>query len=221
MKFLNNLDLQSNELQNAVIHNYAGNPDGNLSGTEGQIVYSTTLDALFYNDGAAATSWERLATGTTAVASVTAGDSSIVVGGTSVNPTIAHADTSSVSDLTATARTYVTGMTFDTYGHVQTISTASETVVDTDTTYAISVGAGAANTSTIDLTAGGSGSGTDSITIAGGSNVTVSESGDTITIASSFTNDIDYVNGSSFSNGTLNLTGVGNAGTSVSLDGRY
>ena len=220
MKFLNNLDLQSNELQNAVIHNYAGNPDGNLSGTEGQIVYSTTLDALFYNHNGG-TGWERLATGTTAVASVVAGDSSIVVGGTSVNPTIAHADTSSIADLTASARTYVTGMTFDTYGHVQTISTATETVVDTDTTYAISVGAGGANSSTIDLTAGGSGSGTDSITIEGGSNVTVSESGDTITIASSFTNDIDYINGSSFSNGTLNLTGVGNAGTSVSLDGRY
>lgn len=221
MKFLNNLDLQSNELQNAVIHNYAGNPDGNLSGTEGQIVYSTTLDALFYNDGASATSWEQLATGTSAVASVTAGDSSIVVGGTSTNPTIAHADTSSVSDLTASSRTYVDGITFDTYGHVQTISTSTETVTNTDTTYSVSVGAGAANSSTIVLTAGGSGSGTDSIEIAGGSNVTISESGDVITIASTDSNDIDYVNAASFASGTLNLTGVGNAGASVSLDGRY
>jgi hypothetical protein len=221
MKFLNNLDLQSNELQNAVIHNYAGNPDGNLNGTEGQIVYSTTLDALFYNDGAAANSWEQLATGTSAVASVTAGDSSIVVGGTSTNPTIAHADTSSVSDVTAASRTYVDGITFDTYGHVQTISTSTETVTNTDTTYSVSVAAGATNSSEIVLTAGGSGSGTDSIEIAGGSNVTISESGDVITIASANDNDIDYVNSSSFSNGTLNLTGVGNAGTSVSLDGRY
>lgn len=221
MKFLNNLDLQSNELQNAVIHNYAGNPDGNLSGTEGQIVYSTTLDALFYNDGASATSWEQLATGTSAVASVTAGDSSIVVGGTSTNPTIAHADTSSVSNLTASSRTYVDGITFDTYGHVQSISTSTETVTNTDTTYSVSVGAGASNSSEIILTAGGSGSGTDSIEIAGGSNVTISESGDVITIAATDSNDIDYISGSSFSNGTLNLTGVGNAGTSVSLDGRY
>ena len=221
MKFLNNLDLQSNELQNAVIHNYAGNPDGNLSGTEGQIVYSTTLDALFYNDGASATSWEQLATGTSAVASVTAGDSSIVVGGTSTNPTIAHADTSSVSDLTASSRTYVDGITFDTYGHVQSISTSTETVTDSDTTYSVSVGAGAANSSEIILTAGGSGSGTDSIEIAGGSNVTITESGDVITIASANDNDIDYVNAASFASGTLNLTGVGNAGASVSLDGRY
>lgn len=221
MKFLNNLDLQSNELQNAVIHNYAGNPDGNLSGTEGQIVYSTTLDALFYNDGASATSWEQLATGTSAVASVTAGDSSIVVGGTSTNPTIAHADTSSVSDLTASSRTYVDGITFDTYGHVQSISTSTETVTDSDTTYSVSVGAGASNSSEIILTAGGSGSGTDSIEIAGGSNVTITESGDVITIASANDNDIDYVNAASFASGTLNLTGVGNAGASVSLDGRY
>ena len=35
------------------------------------------------------------------------------------------------------------------------------------------------------------------------------------------TNDIDYINSASFSNGTLTLSGVGNAGASVSLDGRY
>ena len=215
MKFLNNLDLQSNELQNAVIHNYAGNPDGNLSGTEGQIVYSTTLDALFYNDGASATSWERLATGTSAVASVTAGDSSIVVGGTATNPTIAHADTSSVSDLSATARTYVDGITFDTYGHVQSISTSTETVVNANTTYDLSLEAGGV------IRLAGSDATNDDVTIAGAGGATISQSGSTLTITTANDNDIDYVNGSSFTSGTLNLTGVGNAGTSVSLDGRY
>jgi len=215
MKFLNNLDLQSNELQNAVIHNYAGNPDGNLSGTEGQIVYSTTLDALFYNDGASATSWEQLATGTSAVASVTAGDSSIVVGGTSTNPTIAHGDTSSVSDLTATSRTYVDGITFDTYGHVQSISTSTETVVNSNTTYDLSLEAGGV------IRLAGSDATNDDVTIAGAGGATISQSGSTLTITTANDNDIDYVNGSSFISGTLNLTGVGNAGTSVSLDGRY
>jgi hypothetical protein len=215
MKFLNNLDLQSNELQNAVIHNYAGNPDGNLSGTEGQIVYSTTLDALFYNDGASATSWERLATGTSAVASVTAGDSSIVVGGTATNPTIAHADTSSVSNLSATSRTYVDSLTFDTYGHVTGYTTSSESVVNSNTTYDLSLEAGGV----IRLT--GSDATTDNVTIAGSGGATISQSGSTLTIDTANDNDIDYVNGSSFTSGTLNLTGVGNAGTSVSLDGRY
>lgn len=215
MKFLNNLDLQSNELQNAVIHNYAGNPDGNLSGTEGQIVYSTTLDALFYNDGASATSWEQLATGTTAVASVTAGDSSIVVGGTSTNPTIAHADTSSVSNLSATSRTYVDSLTFDTYGHVTGYTTSSESVVNSNTTYDLSLEAGGV------IRLAGSDSTNDDVTIAGAGGATISQSGSTLTITTANDNDIDYVNGSGFTGGTLTLTGVGNAGTSVSLDGRY
>lgn len=45
---------------------------------------------------------------------------------------INHVDTSSVSDLTASSRTYVTALTFDTYGHVTGYSTDTETVVDTN-----------------------------------------------------------------------------------------
>lgn len=219
MKFLNNLDLQSNELQNAVIQNYAGNPDGNLSGTEGQIVYSTTVDAVFINTDSS-TGWDRLATGSTAVLSVTAADSSIVVGGTSTAPTIAHADTSSVGDLSATARTYVSGMTFDTYGHVTAISTASETVVNSDTTYGISA-VDDGNDAIIRLT--DSGAVTDDVKLVAGTNVTITPSGDDITIASANDNDIDYISGGSFnsSNGELTLSGVGNAGAVVDLDGRY
>lgn len=47
--------------------------------------------------------------------------------------TIAHQDTSSVSNLTANGRKYVTGLTFDTYGHVTGYTTGTETVTDTDT----------------------------------------------------------------------------------------
>lgn len=214
MKFLNNLDLQSNELQNAVIQNYAGNPDGNLSGTEGQIVYSTTIDAIFINTDSS-TGWDRLATGSTAVASVTAGDSSIVVGGTSVNPTISHADTSSVSDLTAASRTYVDGITFDTYGHVQTISTSTESVVDT--TYDLSLEAGAI------IRLQDNGGGQDDITIVGAGGATLSQAGSTLTITTANDNSIDYVNAASWNstNGELTLSGVGNAGVTVDLDGRY
>lgn len=46
--------------------------------------------------------------------------------------TIAHADTSTVSDLTATSRTYVDGLTFDTFGHITGYTTSSETVVNAD-----------------------------------------------------------------------------------------
>jgi hypothetical protein len=59
--------------------------------------------------------------------------------------TLSHADTSSVNNVTAASRTYISGITFDTYGHVQTISTASESdqnvftnvaIDNTDTEYA-------------------------------------------------------------------------------------
>ena len=54
--------------------------------------------------------------------------------------TISHADTSSAANLTATSRTYVTGLTFDTFGHVTGYSTGTETVVDTNTTYTAGTG---------------------------------------------------------------------------------
>ena len=47
--------------------------------------------------------------------------------------TVSHADTSNVSNLTASGRKYVTGLTFDTFGHVTGYTTGTETVVDTDT----------------------------------------------------------------------------------------
>ena len=47
--------------------------------------------------------------------------------------TVKHADTSSAANLAASSRTYVTGLTFDTFGHVIGYSTASETVTDTNT----------------------------------------------------------------------------------------
>ena len=48
--------------------------------------------------------------------------------------TFSHTDTSSAANLTATARTYVSGLTFDTYGHVTAYTTATETVTDTTRT---------------------------------------------------------------------------------------
>ena len=71
-------------------------------------------------------------------------------------------------------RKYITGVTLDTYGHVTGLTTGTETVIDTNTTYDL-----AASTSSTDgnvklnLTAGGSGTGTDSVTIKGSGATTV------------------------------------------------
>ena len=56
------------------------------------------------------------------------------------------------------------------------------TLASDDTTYSLGTSSAGSN-ATIDLTAGGSGSGTDSVTLAAGSNITISETGDTITFA--------------------------------------
>ena len=119
------------------------------------------------------------------ITEVVAGDG-IAGGGSTGSITISHADTSSVTNVTKIDRTYVAGMTFDDYGHVTSVETAQETVVNTDTTYDLEAPASKANGQvTIDLKAGGSGSGTDSVKItgAGATQVTTNNAGE-ITISS-------------------------------------
>jgi len=53
---------------------------------------------------------------------------------TSGTRTISHKNTSSVTNLAANGRTYVTGLTFDTYGHVTGYTTGTETVTNTKVT---------------------------------------------------------------------------------------
>ncbi|MBQ9657433.1 MAG: hypothetical protein IJV31_01525 [Clostridia bacterium] len=47
--------------------------------------------------------------------------------------TISHADTSSQSSISASGRTYITGVTLDDFGHVTGLTTGTETVVNVDT----------------------------------------------------------------------------------------
>jgi hypothetical protein len=52
--------------------------------------------------------------------------------------TISHSDTSSAASSNNSGRTYIQDIGLDTYGHVTSLSTATETVVDTNTWRAIS-----------------------------------------------------------------------------------
>ena len=49
-----------------------------------------------------------------------------------------HKDTSSYAGTSATARTYITGITVDEFGHIQSVTTGTETVTDTNTNYYLS-----------------------------------------------------------------------------------
>ena len=88
MKFLTNLDLQKNELQNASIQNLATDP---ASPVQGQIYYNTVSDALKVYDGAA---WQTLATGGGTVTAVTGSGAISSSGGNTPNITIADGSTS-------------------------------------------------------------------------------------------------------------------------------
>jgi hypothetical protein len=94
----------------------------------------------------------------------------ITIGKTAGNITIGHTDTSAASSVTASGRTYITGVTLDTYGHVTALATGTETVVDTNTTYAISAETetGGANLRLTDSAAV-----TDDVKFASGTDITV------------------------------------------------
>lgn len=226
MKFLNNLNLQKNELQEAVIQHYAGDPSGVLSGNEGQMVYSTTTDALWVNiSNGSGTNWSRLATGGNAVTSVIGGDVLTVTNTSATNGagTIATIDHNEITnaDLTASSRTYVDSLTFDDFGHITAYGTSTETV--TNTTYGIAVGAAGSNSANIQLNPS-SGS-TTTVQIAGGTNVTVTENTttDVITISSTDTNDNDFVDAATWNSATgeLTLSVSSQSDVVVDLDGRY
>lgn len=83
MNLLTNLNLTQNELQNAVIQNLAMAPS---SPSTGQIYIDTSgTPVLTYWDG---TAWITVGAGGGSVNSVTAADSTIIVGGTSTDPTL-------------------------------------------------------------------------------------------------------------------------------------
>ena len=66
-----------------------------------------------------------------------------VVGGGGITVTadaISHADTSSQASVNNTGRTYIQDITLDEYGHITGIASATETVVNTDTTYTAGTG---------------------------------------------------------------------------------
>jgi hypothetical protein len=139
----------------------------------------------------------------TATETVVNTDTTYTAGGglTLTGTVFSHTDTSSAANLTATSRTYVSGLTFDTYGHVTGYTTGAETLTAPNTfgTFAVSGQSNVVADST-----------TDTLTLVAGSNVTITTnaSTDTITIAATDTNTTYSAgNGISLSGTTFSVAG--------------
>lgn len=196
VKYLTSLDLRTNELQYASIHPLTTAPTA-LSAQLGQVYFNTVDNKLkiYTSNG-----WQTVG----GVTSITAGSGIDVSSDTLTGIfTVSHTDTSSVSSLTASGRTYVTGLTFDTFGHVTGFTTGTETVVDTNTTYDLGVVA-SAGMARVRLS--GSDSTNDDVFISGTENeVDVSVSGSTVSIG--LPNDVT-IGGALVVGGNLTVNGT-------------
>lgn len=187
MKHLSNLDLTGNELQNAVIQPLGTPPSG---AKEGQIYFDSTVGdkKLYFYNG---TQWVAIqdtdnyvdeiafASGTGVLTLGRSGalaDLTVSLDGRYLT---AHPFISAASSVDNSGRTYIQDITLDSFGHIVSITSATETMEGK--IYSVSVGAGGANSATIVL-ADDEG-GTDTITIAGTTGeIQVTESGDQINI---------------------------------------
>lgn len=100
----------------------------------GMLRYNSTLSQYEIYDGSSFENFQSTYTAGNGIA-VSSNEFSVAAGSglTQDASGLSHADTSSASSLTASSRTYVTGVTIDTFGHVTGLTTGTETV--TDTTY--------------------------------------------------------------------------------------
>ena len=171
INFLNTVDLNQNQLNQAVIQNVASDP---ASGVVGQIIFNTTTDSLkqyVADTGGGSAGWESIG-----------GDIQKVDGGTYITvtnpdgpiPIVNHDATTRTNTTSTQSPAYgadvvvIDSITSNATGHVTAVNTKTVTLpADTNETYTLPVTAGtvapgAPTSGKISLTAGGTGSGVKS-----------------------------------------------------------
>ena len=148
--------------------------------------------------------------------------------------TLSHANTSSQGNVNNSGNTYIQDVTLDTYGHVTSLTSGTTTLATLGYTGATNAnnitnnnqltnGAGyvtssGGSMSTWNITADSGGSESisqnETVDIAGGTNISTSRSGSTITITNGITNNTQIANGRGYSTTTGTVTSV-----SSSIDG--
>lgn len=144
-KILTNLDLSGNQVLNFAMQNLAIAP---ANPTLGLVYYNTTLNRTFYYNGtqwigmdaidAAPKSFTNITDGTVTAQPDYANDIltfaqggglAVAINASTDTVIYSHADTSNATNIAPASRTYVTGLTFDTYGHVTGYTLGTETVI--------------------------------------------------------------------------------------------
>ena len=221
INFLNTVDLNKNQLNQAVIQNVASDP---ASGVVGQIIFNTVTDSLkqyVADTGGGSAGWESIG-----------GDIQKVDGGTYITVTdpngpipIVNHDATTRTNTTSTASpgygatfTALDSITSNATGHVTGVNTKTVTLpADTNETYTLPTTAGVVapgtpTTGIISLTAGGTGSGVKStVTFTGTTNridVSGSATGQNGAITIDLTDDVTIVNDLTVG-GELTVSGTG------------
>jgi hypothetical protein len=199
INFLNTVDLNKNQLNNAAIQNLTTDP---ATGVLGQVYYNT-VDSVLKICVTAST-----ATPTNAVWSSVSGDLTSLIGGTYINidsadgpiPTINHdltTRTDTTSTVSASAFPVVNSVTTNSTGHITAVDIKTVTVPDNNTTYTLPVTAGtvapgAPTTGVITLT--DSDGGTDPINFTGtAGRINISGDAGTSAITVNLTDDVIIV----------------------------
>ena len=195
---LTDINLNKNALQFASLHPLT-DATSLTNPVEGQVYYDTTDNVVKAYDGSAWNNLDSISSatldGTTLKLSKDSGLADVTVDLGTLHPTISAAASSDNS-----GRTYIQDITLDSNGHVTGIATATETVVDTDTTYSI----GSGGTTVITLT--DSSAATTAVTLQGtGGEVSIASSA-TDTIQIGLPDDVTITGDLTVNGGDINST---------------